>query len=415
MALMFIVVLNGRSAIRTFFLITPFVLLGVGYSVVKMFEYARKNKDDIFKIILWAIFLFALGGVLFSMNTYKQNITNQAEHTGPGANEQWQGAMSWVRNNTEESSKFAHWWDYGYWVQTLGERQTIADGGHFQGFFHGNERIGRYLLTTDNPKTAYSLMKTQNITHLLIDPTDVGKYAAYSKIGSDDNWDRYSMIPIGASDNKNIKETSDGITRVYQFGSVVDEDIYYEGVFLPGPSYDKYGKPSYKSFIGGIILTVESNGVLQQPEAAYFYNNLQYNIPLRYVYASGKLYDFGSGLNGTFRLIPAALESAQGIAIDSYGAGIYLSPRTGKTLFSKLYLMNDPFNEYEDISLVHSEEDPIVRAMKSQGAAIDDFVYYRGFRGPIKIWDVDYPLGTQTYEEFTTPQTGYADVDWRFE
>jgi asparagine N-glycosylation enzyme membrane subunit Stt3 len=416
MTLMFLVILNGRSAIRTFFLITPFVLLGVGYLVTRILAYALRSKDEIFKVILWGLFLFALGGILFSMNSYKENTTNQAKYTGPSANVQWQNAMSWVRNNTMEGGKFAHWWDYGYWIQTLGERPTIADGGHFQGFFDGNERIGRYLLTTDKPSSAYGLMKTQNISYLLMDPTDLGKYSAFSKIGSDDNWDRFSMIPTGLSDEKNIQETSEGMVKIYQLGGIVDEDIYYKDIFLPGPSYDDYGRPSYKSFIGGIILKIRSDNLLvDQPEAVYIYNNVQYKIPLRYLYFEGELHDFGSGLNGTLRLLPSIQQSSQGLSIDPTGAGIYLSPRTGKTLFSKLYLLDDPFNEYEDISLVHSEDEPVISAVRAQGAIIKDIVYYQGFRGPIKIWEVNYPEDTQVYEEFLKPQTGYGDVDWRFE
>jgi len=416
-ALMFIVVLNGRSAVRTFFLITPFVLLSVGYFVMKIFEYAQRSKEEILRIVLWGLFLFALGGVLFSMNTYRENITNQAKYTGPSANAHWQEAMSWVRENTDEASIFAHWWDYGYWVQTLGERATIADGGHFHGFYSGNERIGRYILTTDKPATAYSLMKAHNVSHLLIDPTDLGKYSAYSKIGSDDDWDRFSMIPVGVSNEKNVQETADGITRVYQFNSIVDEDIYYDNIFLPGPSYDDYGKPSYKSYIIGIILKVNSgdNGTIEQPEAVYIYNNIQYRIPLKRVYFNGRLHDFGSGLNATIRLIPAVQQSGQGMTINPFGAAIYLSPRTEKTLFAKLYLMDDPLNEYGDISLAHSEDAPIVKAIKAQGVAVNDFIYYQGFRGPIKIWKINYPAGTSIYEEFLKSQTGYADMDWRFE
>ncbi|MHA1491717.1 MAG: hypothetical protein ACTSRI_18930, partial [Promethearchaeota archaeon] len=348
-------------------------------------------------------------------NGYRETVTAQAAGTGPSANVQWQGAMSWVRDNTEEGDKFAHWWDYGYWVQTLGERPTIADGGHFHGFFNGNERIGRYLLTTDKPASAYSLMKTQNISYLLIDQTDLGKYSAYSKIGSDDDWDRFSMIPVGVSDEKAIRETADGVGRVYQFGSIVDEDIYYEDIFLPGPSYDKYGRPSYKAFIGGVLLNVNNNGTIEQPTGVYVYNNFQYRIPLRYVYFGDRIYDFGSGLNATVRLIPKLQQSEQGMGIDPFGAAIYLSPRTGKTFFAKMYLMDDPFGEYGDIRLAHAEDSPIVVAMKAQGAVIGDFIYYQGFRGPIKIWDVGYPEGTPVYEEFLTPQTGYGDVDWRFE
>ncbi len=417
MALMFVVILNGRSAIRTFFLITPFVLLSVGYFVVKIFKYALRNKEEITRIVLWGIFLFALGGVLLSINTYKTTITNQAKYTGPSANDQWQGAMSWVRNSTDEGSVFAHWWDYGYWVQTLGGRITIADGGHFQGRYNGNERIGRYILTTDKPASAYSLMKSHNVSHLLIDPTDLGKYSAYSKIGSDEDWDRLSVVPVGSSDERNVQESADGITRIYQFNSIVDEDIYYEDIFLPGPSYDVYGQPSYKSFVGGIILKINSagEGAIEQPIAVYVYNNIQYRIPLRRVYFNGHLHDFGNGLNATLRIIPAVQQSGQGMTINPFGAAIYLSPRTEKTLFAKLYLMDDPLEEYTNISLEHSEDSPVIKALKMQSATINDFVYYQGFRGPIKIWKVDYPEETPVYEEFLKSQTGYADMDWRFE
>ena len=417
MSLMFVVVLNARSAIRTFFLIMPFVFLSGGYFIVKIFSYTLKSKDEIGKIVLWGIFLFALGGMLYSVNTYKKDITYQAQYTRPSASGQWQNAMSWVRDNTPEESVFAHWWDYGYWVQTLGERSTIADGGHFQGYFSGNERIGRYLLTTDRPASAYSLMKTHEVSHLLIDPTDLGKYSAYSKIGSDEDWDRFSIIPTGILDARNIQETSNGITRIYQLNGVVDEDIYYENIFLPGPSYDEYGRPSYKAYTIGIILNVnitEDSESIQQPEAVYVYNGIQYRIPVRYAYFNEHMYDFGSGLNTTIRLFPSVQQAGQGLSVDPFGAVIYLSPRTSKTLFAKLYLMNDPFGEYGEITLASSTDDPFVAAIKAQMGGVSDFVYYAGFRGPIKIWEVDYPENTPIYEEFLTVQTGYADMDGKF-
>ena len=417
MSLMFVVVLNARSAIRTFFLIMPFVFLSGGYFMIKIFGYALKSKEEVGKIVLWGIFLFALGGMLYSVNTYKKDITYQAQYTGPSANGQWQNAMSWVRDNTPEESMFAHWWDYGYWVQTLGERSTIADGGHYQSYFNGNERIGRYILTTDKPASAYSLMKTHDVTHLLIDPTDLGKYSAYSKIGSDEDWDRFSIIPTGVLDERNIQETSNGITRIYQLNGVVDEDIYYENIFLPGPSYDEYGRPSYKAYTIGVIFNVnitEEGESIQQPEAVYIYNNIQYRIPVRYAYFNEKIYDFNSGLNATIRLFPSVQQAGQGLNVNPFGAAIYLSPRTSNTLFAKLYLMDDPFEEYGDITLASSTDDQFVAAIKAQGGALTDFVYYGGFRGPIKIWEVDYPEDTQTYDEFLTVQTGYADMDGKF-
>jgi dolichyl-diphosphooligosaccharide--protein glycosyltransferase len=39
----------------------------------------------------------------------------------------WPDAMQWVRENTPKDAVIAAWWDYGYWISTLGERKTLAD------------------------------------------------------------------------------------------------------------------------------------------------------------------------------------------------------------------------------------------------------------------------------------------------
>jgi len=39
----------------------------------------------------------------------------------------WADAMQWLRENTPEDAVIASWWDYGYWISTLGERTTLAD------------------------------------------------------------------------------------------------------------------------------------------------------------------------------------------------------------------------------------------------------------------------------------------------
>lgn len=39
----------------------------------------------------------------------------------------WVEALTWVKNNTPEDSKIMAWWDYGYWIQTVGERATYMD------------------------------------------------------------------------------------------------------------------------------------------------------------------------------------------------------------------------------------------------------------------------------------------------
>ena len=39
----------------------------------------------------------------------------------------WRESLEWVKENTPENSVIGSWWDYGYWIQTIGNRSTLAD------------------------------------------------------------------------------------------------------------------------------------------------------------------------------------------------------------------------------------------------------------------------------------------------
>ncbi len=39
----------------------------------------------------------------------------------------WVDALDWIDNNTPKDSVIASWWDYGYWITTLGNKTTLAD------------------------------------------------------------------------------------------------------------------------------------------------------------------------------------------------------------------------------------------------------------------------------------------------
>tara|TARA_Y100000310_G_scaffold167546_2_gene167379 strand:+ start:17048 stop:19822 length:2775 start_codon:yes stop_codon:yes gene_type:complete len=409
--------IGGRGAIRFFFLITPFTIFMASFFVIKIFDHAKKSKDDFFKMILFIIFIISALSIIVSGigNPFNENssgfyqISNQqAKQTGPSANFQWQHAMSWVRENTPKDSIFVHWWDYGYWVQYLGERPTVTDGGHGVGYW--DHLIGRYLLTTPKPESALSFMKTQNVSYLLIDPTDLGKYPAYSRIGSDEEGnDRFSQIPVMIMDSSQTQQTGNKTIRVYHGGVAVDEDIIYGSlnetqVFLP----------SGKAIAAGAILEYSNEENLMtfnQPQEIFIYNQEQINIPIRYIYHNNKLIDFGSGLDAVIRVIPLISQSNQQVNIDPLGSVIYLSPKVSKGLFAQLYLLDDAFKNYGTVSLVHSELDPIVSNLNSQGANLNDFVYFNGFRGPIKIWEVNYPSNILEKEEFLEISGEFAELD----
>ncbi|MBT4376327.1 hypothetical protein HOD29_03050 [archaeon] len=384
------------GAIRLFFAIVPFVCFIIFYSLFSFFKDFRKSKDDLVKMLGYLIILLIIIGLVVSSVGFIGSDFMQAKNQAPSANTDWQNAMNWVRTNTNPGEVFVHWWDYGYWIETLGERPVMADGGQMQSRYNGNHKIGRYILTTPFPETAMSFFKTMDVSYLLIDPTDIGKYSAYSSIGSDESGnDRASWIVTLTSDPKETQETRDGVVRAYRGGTYLDEDIYYEEengseVFLPAG----------RAALAALTIQRKNDGSYTAPTAIYVYNGQQYNLPIRFLYAEGNLIDFGEGVESTVYIYANVYNSGQGSQFDFNGAAMYLSERTKDSLVAKLYLMNDPLNEYPGVELVHSE------------ATYDFNFYYNGFRGPIKIWNVqNIPENIRIVEEFGEAFDGYATLD----
>ncbi|MEK6833076.1 MAG: hypothetical protein AABY32_03435, partial [Nanoarchaeota archaeon] len=397
-------IVSIRGAVRLFFIVSPMIILVASMLPSKLHELIKKSKDEFLRMILIILLIATIIIFLYTFMQYTSSSVYQAKATVPGIYEQqWQGAMSWVRENTPVNSVFVHWWDYGYWVQTIGERPTVTDGGHFTVYW--DHLIGRYLLTSPFPKAALSFMKTHDVSYLLIDSTDLGKYSAYSSIGSDSTGkDRYSFIPSMISNPNQIQETKNGTIRIYNGGFGIDDDIIYE------KDGEKVLLSNSNTGLAGIIIEYEGTSI-KKIEGVFAQNGNQISLPLRYAYYNKKFYDFQGGLNITVMIIPSVIDNPNGGAnLDNTGALIYLSNKTRNSLFAKLYLMNDPLKEYTTISLSHVEEDTVTKYLNSQGANLD-FVYYNGFRGPIKIWKVDYPENIIKERGFLNLSGEYAGLD----
>jgi hypothetical protein len=172
--------------------------------------------------------------------------------------------------------------------------------------------------------------------------------------------------------------------------------------------------PKGKAVFAGIVMKSSVTGntiTFFQPTGIFVYNNRQVNIPIKSVYYNGQIRDFGRGIDAIVQIIPKVDQNGQQVSIDSLGAAIYLSPMVSKSLFAQLYLMDDVYGKYGTVKLAHSEGDLIIEDLNSQGANIGDFAFYNGFRGPIKIWKVEYPSNILSKEEFLRTSGGYAEFD----
>ncbi|MFH1500713.1 MAG: STT3 domain-containing protein [archaeon] len=378
----FIVSLIGaRSAVRLIMVLSPPAAGIVGFFTMAVIERARKEKEETLKmaLVVGAIIIAILSIYAFYFN-YQVTVAQARGMVPSSYTNQWQKAMEWVRTETPEEAVFSHWWDYGYWVQTIGERATVLDGGNSLPYW--NHLIARHVLTGNDEKNALEFLYTHEATHLLIDSTDVGKYPAYSTIGSDENYDRASWLPVMQRREDLMKETKNGTVHYYEANFGLDEDILWEidggQVLLPGGV----------AGVGAIQLKIENNE-LKQPEAIVIDRGKQYNLPLRYVYYKGELIDFGGGLEAGIFVFQRLISDGSRInGVDEIGAAIYLSPRTIRGYMARLYLLDEQDTPFK---LVHVEENLIVSQLRAQGLQLDSFVLYGGLLGPIKIWEIEYP------------------------
>ena len=410
--LFFLCLFTARSAIRLIMVLAPVAMIFVGYLIYISFESFRKSKDETMKILLGACMIIIILAGLFTFVSYYQNITAQAYSFIPSSyNFQWQKAMKWVRDDTPKTAVFAHWWDYGYWLQSIGERATVTDGGN--AYVYWNYLSGRLVLTGDNQNDSLEFLYNHNATYLLIDSSDIGKYGAFSSIGSNKNYDRYSWIGTFLMDEKQTQETKNQTLLVYTGGIALDEDlnINENGVEI--------NLPAQSTGIGIIIVPIEKQGNLtkfDQPYIYTVYNGVNHKINLRYLDIAkvGKddFMDYGSGIEGCAYLFPSITPDNQGrVAQNSIGASMLLTPRLMRGYLAQKYILDDPFKRFPNFVVAHKEPAPVVESLSSQGMPLPDFVYYQGTQGPITIWSINYTGNEKIRTDY---QDIYPDkyIDW---
>lgn len=399
-SLFFLSIVSARGAVRTIMLLVPPTSIIVAYFVTETAFKVHSIKDKSAQFFGWmAVAVLIIAAIFSGYSFYSSSVGTASGYIPNQYTQQWQNAMSWVRENTPESAVFGHWWDYGYWVQTMGKRATVLDGGNVIPYW--NHLMGRHALTAPDDSKGLEYLYAHNATHFIIDSTDIGKYGAFSSIGADENYDRASYISTFIRDSRQTLETKNSTAFVYQnnvFG--IEDDWVYSS---NGTNVTLFAG---RAAVVGFIVKKDSSGNLAgQPTAAVIdclscaqqgraFN--RYEIPLKYIY-DGELRTFSSGMDAGIFLLPRVVQSGSGASIENDGALIYLSPRTVKSQVARLFLYNE---DNPNFKLVHSEDDALVAQLKKQGLTTSDFVVFDSIRGPLRIWEIHYPQGIEKRDEY---------------
>ena len=128
------------------------------------------KKNYLFKISYVAIiaFLFTLPLVFPENNNWISNGSSPPIiFTGATSNPpttDWLETLEWIKLNIPENAVIASWWDYGYWIQTLGERTTLIDNATISTW--QIENMAKMFLST--PVDSWNMLKEMDADYVLI-------------------------------------------------------------------------------------------------------------------------------------------------------------------------------------------------------------------------------------------------------
>ncbi|PIO00582.1 hypothetical protein COT72_00705 [archaeon CG10_big_fil_rev_8_21_14_0_10_43_11] len=259
--------LGARGAVRLFFpFLLPAAIIGA-YSVVRVSEAILKRfKDPLYAYIPYILIIIVLGVFV------NQSWASSALY-GPSVGGEWKQGFDWIAQNTPEDAVFVHWWDYGYWIQSLGNRTTVTDGGN--AYPYRNFLMGRHLFGGYSLQEVYDqLVNFSSPDYFYVVSDDIGKFYQMARIGERNTYYSYALYDqqvqntlgnVNATEYPNIivfKPTNNAIPIERDF--TIDNRIYAMG----------------QTYVTGIILPINEAGSVGQP--LVILQNAQYGQEIRY-------------------------------------------------------------------------------------------------------------------------------------
>jgi dolichyl-diphosphooligosaccharide--protein glycosyltransferase len=195
----------------------------------------------------------------------------------------WPNAMNWIKNNTPTNFIVASWWDYGYWIQTLGGRTTLADNATIDTNVIAN--IARILMSS--PDQAWNMLNKAGANYVLV-------YVVGQKFTSS-NQDLYILGGGGDESKKQWFMKIGGLdsTKYLQDDDFTPTDYFWQNTllgkmfpFTPITYYDPNTHNESPAYTTGYT--------------AIYSKTIKYPAngtgPLRLVYSSPSLDNKGSGV-----------------------------------------------------------------------------------------------------------------------
>jgi dolichyl-diphosphooligosaccharide---protein glycosyltransferase len=202
----------------------------------------------------------------------------------------WLDALEWIERNTPENSVIASWWDYGYWITTLGNRTSLADNATIN-----QTRIAALAkMFIDEQEGGIKIAQDLKADYILVYLVaqrfpGLNTTSFYTLGNGGDESKKQWFMRIGGFDERNYLE-QDGVTPTPRFWNST-----LLGKLIP------FTPVTYASFQNGMLTNIQNEYApgtigLYAKDIKFPTNETAANQPLSLAYASPSFRSNSTGL-----------------------------------------------------------------------------------------------------------------------
>jgi dolichyl-diphosphooligosaccharide--protein glycosyltransferase len=143
----------------------------------------------------------------------------------------WADAMDWLSKNTEPNAVIASWWDYGYWITTLGNKTSLADNATLN---HTRiQSIAKMFISDEKNgmKIAEDLKADYILVYVVGQVRFYGQLNASATNGTSNGNDRIAVYTLGQGGDESKKQW------FIRIGGFDEADYIEEDNFTPKPEF----------------------------------------------------------------------------------------------------------------------------------------------------------------------------------
>jgi dolichyl-diphosphooligosaccharide---protein glycosyltransferase len=264
---------SSFSVVRLFIFGSVGAVIGSAYFMKVLLE----NRETVTMLIGYAVVIYAFYQIYPSTLGYRESLA------GTSLTTTWFENTKWMEFNVPQGEPMTTWWDYGYWIQTLGDTVTLGDGGNVGPAYTINTYTGHFF-ATDDYANATAWADDWNLTYFTVDAQMLPKFWAYSTLGGISNVlnqirfqqtmptefgvigiytgisDDYGPVAVGelSVDNQPVYILGKIVGGAVQWMGIIDEYAYFsnEGViacepmgYCPSADFGNYARLNQSAIV----------------------------------------------------------------------------------------------------------------------------------------------------------------------